>query len=182
MLECVEAADRPLLVVTSSATEAGSARAAIEEVGRVPVLVQNAAEAMRLLCGKPKRFAAVLAGERAGRTSGFTLCGLARDAGLRLPMLLLTGDVCRWTAVRAARLQVTVLWQPVPAWRIAQALLAMLPRGRCGHPGGVRLPAWPQAAPGPEPSVARAGVAGRDGDREADRWRPSRTWRWDKMP
>jgi hypothetical protein len=155
MIECMHPAERPILVATSAVFDAELARSAIEELGLVPVLLKEAAEALRLLCVNPKRFAAVVAGEWIGRTSGLTLCGVARDAGCRLPMLLLTSDDCRWTAVRAARLQVGVLWQPSPAWRIAQSLIAMLPRGPCGaaRPSGFRR--GPRPSPGPTPPGPR---------------------------
>jgi hypothetical protein len=87
---------------------------------------------MQALCRRPNTYAAVVVGERAGRVSGFTLCGLARDAGCRLPMLLLTGDEHRWAAGRAARLGVTVIWQPATLPRISRALRGILPRRRCG--------------------------------------------------
>jgi DNA-binding NtrC family response regulator len=173
MVECVQAATRPILVVTSEVSEAALARSAVEELGLIPVLVQEAGGAMRLLGGSPKRFAAVVAGERVGRASGFTFCGVARDAGCRLPMLLLTGDDCRWTAVRAARLQISVLWQPVPVWRIAQTLLAMLPRRPCAVAGTIKLPAWPRGAPEAAPLAAAAGTApARSG--ETHGWRRSK--------
>jgi hypothetical protein len=132
MIECSQPGARHVLVSASAAMDGGLARAAIEELGLVPLLIQDATEAVRLLCLDPKRFEAIVAGERVGRASGLTFCGVARDAGIRLPMLLITGDDCHWNAARASRLQVTVLWQPVPAWRIAQALLAILPRRLCG--------------------------------------------------
>jgi DNA-binding NtrC family response regulator len=124
---------RPILVATSETSDAALARSAIEELGLIPVLVQEARETIRHLSGSPDRYAALVAGERVGQATGFTLCGVARDAGCRLPMLLLTSDVCRWTAVRAARLQVSVLWEPVPAYRLAQTLSAMLPPRPCGE-------------------------------------------------
>jgi hypothetical protein len=114
----------------------------------------------------------VVAGDRVGRSSGFTLCGAARDAGCRLPMLFLTGEDCRWTAVRAARLQITVLWQPVPTCWISQALIAMLPRRPCTAAGSVKLPAWPQAA-GETASATPTALAGRP--METDRWHRSRS-------
>ena len=128
MIECSHPGRSPILVAASEASDAGLLRSAIEELGLTPVLVQEPSEAIRRLCGSPKGYGALVAGERVGPTSGFTLCGVARDAGCRLPLLLVTSDDCRWTAVRAARLQVTVLWQPVAAPRVVQTLRAMLPR------------------------------------------------------
>jgi hypothetical protein len=47
-------------------------------------------------------------------------------------MLLLTGDEHRWAAARAARLGVTVLWQPSSPQRVSRALRGLLPRRVCG--------------------------------------------------
>jgi DNA-binding NtrC family response regulator len=173
MIDCWQAAVRPILVAASEASDAGLARSAIEELGIMPVLVQDVVEAMRHVCGDGKRYGAMVAGERIGEVSGFTLCAVARDAGCRLPMILMTSDVCRWTAVRAAKLQVTVLWHPVPAWRIAQTLCAMLPRTACGRPTAVTLPPWPNVATTAAPAVV--GASGSTLDREKDRWRRSRS-------
>jgi DNA-binding NtrC family response regulator len=158
MIDCSQAAGRPILVAASDASDAGLARSAIEELGRVPVLVQDVGEAMRH-GGGGRRYGAMVVGERVGKVSGFTLCAVARDAGCRLPMILMTSDVCRWTAVRAAMLQVTVLWHPVPARRIAQTLRAMLP--------------WPNVGSTAAPAVIGASAGSRD--REKDRWRRSRS-------
>jgi DNA-binding NtrC family response regulator len=173
MIECSHPAPRPVLVAASDTSDASLARSAIEELGSIPVLVQDAAEAIRHLSDGPRRYAALVTGERIGRISGFTLCGVARDAGCRLPMLLLTRDACRWTAVRAARLQVSVLWQPVPAYRIAQTLSAMLPSRPCGDARRIKLPAWPQAIPGAATPVGAASYRG-GWERHCDRWRQSR--------
>jgi DNA-binding NtrC family response regulator len=157
MVECAQPGARQILVTASAAIEAGLARAAVEELGLLPVLVQDIAEAVRLLCADPRQFAAVVAGERVGPASGLTLCAVARDAGVRVPMLLITGDNCRWTAARATRLQVTVLWQPVPARRIARTLLAMLPRRLSGVTAEIN-------------ATRRATTR----ERHADRWRRAR--------
>ena len=101
MIDCSQAAGRPILVAASSIFDAGLARSVIEELGRVPVLVQDVGDAMRHIGGSGRGYGAMLVGERVGEVSGFTLCAVARDAGYRLPMVLLTSDVCRWTAVRA---------------------------------------------------------------------------------
>ena len=173
MIECSPATRRPVLVVAWEVTDAALARSAVEELGLLPVLVQDAAEAIRHLTGVTRRYAAVIVGERIGTNSGFTVCGVARDAGCRLPMLLLTTDVCRWTAVRAARLQVSVLWQPVPASRVAKSLSAMLPPRPCREAGAVKLPECPQASSVP---AAPTGAAIGQGswERSPDRWHRSR--------
>jgi DNA-binding NtrC family response regulator len=173
MIDCSQTAGRPILVAASDACDAGLARSAIEELGRMPVLVQDAVEAMRHIGTSGRKYEAMVVGERVGEASGFTLCGVARDAGYRLPLILVTSDVCRWTAVRAARLQVTILWHPVPARRIAQTLRAMLPRTPCGGTGAVKLPAWPQVPSTAAP--AGAGANCRRLDRETDRWRRARS-------
>jgi hypothetical protein len=139
MIACSHPAPRPVLVAASEVSDAALARSAIEALGLVPVLVQEAADAIRHLSGDGKRYAAVVVGGRIGQATGFTLCGVARDAGCRLPMLLLTSDACRWTAARAARLQVSVLWQPVPASRLARTLSVILPPRPCGGAGAIKL-------------------------------------------
>jgi hypothetical protein len=139
MIACSHPAPRLVLVAASEVSDAALARSAIEELGLIPVLVQEAADAIRHLSGDGKRYAAVVVGGRIGQATGFTLCGVARDAGCRLPMLLLTSDACRWTAARAARLQVSVLWQPVPASRLAKTLSVMLPPRPCGGAGVIKL-------------------------------------------
>jgi CheY-like chemotaxis protein len=106
--------------------------AGLAELGLTHVKVEDGVEAMQALCRRPNTYAAVVVGERVGRVSGFTLCGLARDAGCALPMLLLTGDEHRWAAARAARLGVTVLWQPSSPQRVSRALRGLLPRRVCG--------------------------------------------------
>lgn len=175
MIDCSQAAVRPILVAASEGSDAGLAQSAIEELGTVPVLVQDVVDAMRHVCGNGRRYGAMVVGERIGAVSGFTLCAVARDAGCRLPMILMTSDVCRWTAVRAAKLQVTVLWHPVPARRIAQTLRAMLPRIACGQQTAVKLPTWPNGVSTAVPAVV--GASRGTLDREKDRWRrPSNLW------
>ena len=137
-MECINPGARPVLLASSDSSETELAEAAIGQLELEAVMVLDAAHAVQLLCAEPNRFAAVVVGERVGRASGMTFCGVARDAGLRLPLLLLTGEDCQWTAVRAARLQVAVMWKPAPSWRIAQAVMAMLPRRLCN--GGMRRP------------------------------------------
>jgi DNA-binding NtrC family response regulator len=171
MIDCSQAAVRPILVAASEASDAGLARSAIEELGIVPVLVQDVVEAMRHVCGNGRRYGAMVVGERLGEVSGFTLCAVARDAGCRLPLILLTADVCRWAAVRAAKLQVTVLWHPLPARRIVQTLRATLPRTACGQQTVVELPAWPNVASTAAPALV--GASRSTIDREKDRWRRS---------
>ena len=172
MIACSHPAPRPVLVAASETSDAALARSAIEELGWTPVLVQEAAEAIRHLSGDGKRYAAVVVGERIGQATGFTLCGVARDAGCRLPMLLLTTEVCRWTAVRAARLRVGVLWQPVPASRLARTLSTMLPPKPCGEAGAIQLPSWPPVSFDAALPVSSAGaLAGPE--RHPARWRRS---------
>ena len=171
MIQCLPPSQRPVLVATSDASDAALARSAIEELGLVPVLVQDTTETIRHLSGGSRRYAALVVGERVGEATGFTLCGVARDAGYRQPMLLLTTEVCRWTAVRAARLAVNVLWQPVPAWRVTQTLAAMLPPRPCGEARKVKLPQWPQAPAAPVGAVPSMG----SWEPRSDHWRHSRS-------
>ena len=76
-------------------------------------------------------FAAVIVGDRVDRVSGWTLCGLARDAGCPLPILLVTGDEGPLAAARAEGLRVTVLGRSASAQRVARAMSALLPRPAC---------------------------------------------------
>jgi hypothetical protein len=158
MIQWLHPSQRPILVATSETSDAALARSAIEELGLIPVLVQEARETIRHLSGGPNRYAALVAGERVGQATGFTLCGVARDAGCRLPMLLLTSDVCRWTAVRAARLQVSVLWEPVPRLSArADVVRDASAKTVRGTPLGQSFPAGPTSTPRPlSPSAWRA--------------------------
>ena len=147
MIACSHPPASPILVAASIEADIRIVRAASEELGVVPVLVQDTTAAVRLLCRRPRGFAALIAGERTrATTSGLTLCGVARDAGCRLPMILVTSDACPWTAVRAALLEVSVLWQPVSARRVAQTLCSLLldpdgvaPSDRRGRVGTARM-------------------------------------------
>jgi CheY-like chemotaxis protein len=123
--------ERPVLVATSYPADALLVRAALERVGLPIALADDGVTAMHALCGRPGAFAGVVVGDRVGRVSGLTLCGLARDAGCVLPILLLTADDSASIATRAARLRVTVLWLPVSSRRLENALRDMLPRRQC---------------------------------------------------
>ena len=123
--------ERPILVATSHPAEALVLRAAIERVGLPVAAADDAVTAMQSLRAQPGGFAALVAGDRVGRASGLTLCGLTRDAGFTLPALLLTTEDSPLIADRAARLRVTVLWQPVSSRRLEGALLDLLPRRQC---------------------------------------------------
>jgi hypothetical protein len=83
MIQCLHPSQRPILVAASDTLDAALARSAIEELGLIPVLVQDAAETIRQLSGGARRYAALVAGERVGEATGFTLCRVARDAGCR---------------------------------------------------------------------------------------------------
>ncbi len=96
-------AERPVLLAASGAADVRLVEAALAELGVPHLLVDDGVDAMRALCRRPRTFAAVVVGERVGQVSGLTLCGLARDAGCALPMVLLTGDDWRWAAPRAGR-------------------------------------------------------------------------------
>ena len=123
--------ERPILVATSYPADALLLRGSLDRVG-VPMAVANdGVTAMHALCGRQHTFAGVVVSDRVGRVSGLTLCGLARDAGCALPMLLLTADDCGLIATRAARLRVAILWQPVTPRRLETALRDMLPRRQC---------------------------------------------------
>ena len=120
--------ERPILVATSYPADELVLRTALERVGFPLTLIHDGVPAMHALCGQPDAFSGVVVSDRVGRVSGLSLCGLARDAGCALPILLLTADDCGLIAARAARLRVTVLWQPVSARRLESALRDILPR------------------------------------------------------
>jgi CheY-like chemotaxis protein len=124
--------ERPILLASSYPADALVLRAALDRVDLPMALADDGVTAMHALCGQPAAFAGIIAGERVGRVSGLTLCGLARDAGCTLPILLMTTDDCGTLAPRAARLRVTVLRQPVSARRLEAALRHLFtPRRQC---------------------------------------------------
>lgn len=114
--------ERPILVASSYPADALLLRAALDRAELPIALAEDAVTAMHALCCQPAAFAGIVAGARVGRVSGLTLCGLVRDAGCNLPILLLTTDDCGTIGPRAARLQLTVLWQPVSTRRLENAL------------------------------------------------------------
>ncbi|HKT60306.1 MAG TPA: response regulator [Gemmatimonadales bacterium] len=120
-----------LLCATSYPAEALMLRAALEPAGWSVAAVDDAVTAMLELCRKPERFAAVLVGERVGRASGLSLCGLLRDSGCGLPIVLLTTQDSAAIAGRAARLRVSVLWEPVSSERLQRSLDGLMPRRLC---------------------------------------------------
>jgi CheY-like chemotaxis protein len=115
MSDYTTAAERPVLVAASAPDDKRLIMEALDELALPGVLVSDGAEAMQTLCRRPNTFAAVIVGERVDRVSGWTLCGLARDAGCRLPILLVTGDEGPLAAARADGLGVTVLCRPASA-------------------------------------------------------------------
>ena len=120
-----------LLCATSYPAEAFMLRAVLEPAGWTVAVVDDAVTAMRELCRDPDQFVAVVIGERVGRTSGLSLSGLLRDSGCRLPIVLLTTDDSRIVAERAARLCLTVLWEPVSQERLVRTFRSLMPRRLC---------------------------------------------------
>ena len=131
MSNYTSAAERPVLVAAAAAEDKRLIMEALDELALPGVLVSDGAEAMQALCRRPNTFAAVIVGDRVDRVSGWTLCGLARDAGCRLPILLVTGDEGPLAAARAEGLRVTVLGRPESARRVARAMNALLQRRVC---------------------------------------------------
>jgi CheY-like chemotaxis protein len=131
MSDYTSSAERPVLVAASRPEDKRLIMEALDELALPGVLVSDGAEAMQALCRRPNTFAAVIAGDRVDRVSGWTLCGLARDAGCRLPILLVTGDESRLAAARAEGLGVTVLRRPDSARWVASSMNALLPRRAC---------------------------------------------------
>jgi DNA-binding response OmpR family regulator len=127
--------DRPshglVLCATSYPAEAVMLRDALESAGWSVAVVDDAVMAMRELCGGPERFATVVIGERVGRTSGLSLSGLLRDSGCALPIVLLTTQESAVIVGRAARLRLTVLWQPVSPERLQRTLEELTRRRMC---------------------------------------------------
>jgi CheY-like chemotaxis protein len=127
----MSASERPVLLAASESDAIGMVCAALERVGWPVVTAADPVEGMRALCDGESPFAAIVAADRVGRVSGLSFCGLARDAGCRLPALLLTADHHVAIAARAARLRVTVLWHPVSPHRLDRALRVLVPRRQC---------------------------------------------------
>ena len=120
-----------LLCATSFPAEAVMLRDALESAGWQVAAVNDAVTAMRELCREPGRFAAVVIGEQVGRASGLSLSGLLRDSGCALPIVLLAAQESAAIAGRAARLGLSVLWQPVSPERLQRTMLGLLPRRLC---------------------------------------------------
>jgi len=120
-----------VLCATSYPAEAVMLRAALESVGWSVAVADDAVTAMRELCREPDRFAAVVIGERVGRASGLSLAGLVRDSGCGLPIVLLTTHESAVIAGRAARLRLSVLWQPVSPDGLVRALRGVMPGRLC---------------------------------------------------
>jgi CheY-like chemotaxis protein len=120
-----------VLCATSYPAEGLMLRVVLESVGWSVVVVDDAVAAMRELCRNPERYAAVVAGERVGRASGLSLCGLMRDSGCHVPIVLLTTQESAVIAGRAARLRVSVLWEPVSSERLQRTLRDLLPPRLC---------------------------------------------------
>jgi DNA-binding response OmpR family regulator len=120
-----------LLCATSYPAEAVMLRDALEAAEWSVAVVDDAVTAMRELCREPERFAAVVIGERVGRATGLSLCGLIRDSGSALPILLLTTQESKVIAGRAARLRLSVLWQPVSPERLQETVRGLMPRRLC---------------------------------------------------
>jgi hypothetical protein len=77
-----QAAVRPILVAASQASNAGLARSAIEELGIVPMLVQDVVGAIRHSCGNGRRYGAMVVGERIGEVSGVRAADGGQASGL----------------------------------------------------------------------------------------------------
>ena len=142
------AAERPVLVAASAAEDKRPILEALDELALPAVVAGDGAEAVQALCRRPNTFAAVIVGDRVDRVSGWTLCGLARDAGCRLPILLVTSDESRLAAARAEWLGVTVLRRPSSAGEVAATMSALLPRRVCSGAAAAEFPPIRVALPG----------------------------------
>jgi DNA-binding response OmpR family regulator len=128
MLRCFESDEIPILVAMSAPHDVRLAEGALDELGLGAEWVADGVEALRDLCRDPLGYAVVIVGERVGSISGWTLCGLARDARVSASLLLVTGDDTRLSAARGAMLDVSILWRPTSPQRLARAIGALLPR------------------------------------------------------
>ena len=131
MSDSVRPFESLVLCATSYPAEAVMLRDAMESAGWRVAAADDAVLAMRELCSEPARFAAVVLGERVGRTSGLSLAGLLRDSNCALPIVLLTTGESAAIAGRAARLRVSVLWQPVSPERLQRTVEELVPRSVC---------------------------------------------------
>jgi hypothetical protein len=122
----------PILVAGSCTADAMVVPAVLDRIGLPGAMAGDAVAALQALCSRPAAFGGVVVADHVGQVSGLSLCGLARDAGCTLPILLLTTGECGTIAPRAARLRVTVLWQPVSTRRLETALRHLfIPRRQC---------------------------------------------------
>ncbi len=131
MSDLVRSSRGLVLCATSYPAEAVMLRDALESAGWSVTVVDDAVTAMRELCREPDRFAAVVVGERVGRASGLSLSGLIRDSGSAVPILLLATQEGALVAGRAARLRLSVLWQPVSPERLQRTVDGLTPRRLC---------------------------------------------------
>jgi CheY-like chemotaxis protein len=153
MPDCTSSAERPVLVAASAPEDKRLIMEALDELALPGVLVSDGAEAMQALCRRPNTFAALIVGERVDRVSGWTLCGLARDAGCPLPILLVTGDEGQLAAARAEGLRVTVLPRGGGAGHGAVAVRGLMPSRSKGVPP--RHSAHPLVIPSAARDLAR---------------------------
>jgi CheY-like chemotaxis protein len=124
--------ERPILVVSSRPEDALVLRSALDRLGLPIAVAEDAVTAMQALCHQPAAFRGVVIGDRVGQVSGLSLCGVARDAGCELPIILMTADECSPIAMRAARLRVTILWHPISCPRLETVLRQLFaPRRQC---------------------------------------------------
>jgi CheY-like chemotaxis protein len=122
----------PILVASSCPEDALVLRAAVGRLGLPIAVADDAVTAMQALGDRPDAFGGLVVGDWVGQVSGLSLCGLSRDAGCPLPILLVTSEHDATIAARAARLRVTVLWHPVSTRRLEAALRRLLiPRRQC---------------------------------------------------
>jgi DNA-binding response OmpR family regulator len=131
MSEPVRPSQGLLLCATSYPAEAVMLRDALESVGWSVAHAGDAVTAMQELSRDPERFAAVVIGERVGRASGLSLSGLLRDSRCAVPIVLLTTQENAVIAGCAARLGVSVLWQPVSPERLQRTVRGLVPRELC---------------------------------------------------
>ena len=138
MLRCFDADEVPILVAMSSSHDLRLTEGALDELGLGAEWIADGAEALRELCRQPRAYVAVIVGERVGGITGWTLCGLAKDARVRAGLLLLSGEDTRLAAMRGAMLDVSVMWRPTSPERLARAIAGLLPRRPCA-PGATTL-------------------------------------------
>jgi DNA-binding response OmpR family regulator len=123
--------ERRILLAASETEELDALVAAVRRSGLLADHVDDPVEAMRALSRRGHIWTGLVAGDRVGRVSGLTLCGLARDAGFHRPALMLSAEPCATIAIRASLLRAAVVWLPSDSDLLERTMARLWPR-TCG--------------------------------------------------